>query len=96
MINYKLLLSTFILVFMAELGDKTQVAGFAMAAKTGKMFSVFLGASLALVAATLIAVIAGSKIARVVPERAMKTITGIIFIATGAVMLVRIKLFGLI
>jgi putative Ca2+/H+ antiporter (TMEM165/GDT1 family) len=84
----KLFLSTFVIVFLAELGDKTQIAGFSIAAERGNVLSVIIGAGLALTAATLVAVLAGHLIARYVPKKALKIISGLLFLATGTVMLV--------
>jgi len=84
----KIFFSIFILVFLAELGDKTQIASFSMSAKSGNMVSVMIGASLALTCATLLAVLFGHLIARYVPKKLLKYISGGLFIATGIVMLV--------
>jgi rubrerythrin len=86
--NMKLFLSTFALIFLAELGDKTQLAAMARtaAADTAK-WTVFAGASAALVLSTLIAVVAGSAITRVVPEHVIKIGAGILFILFGVLIL---------
>lgn len=84
----RLFISIFILVFIAELGDKTQIASFSMAAKNGKILSVIIGASLALTCATLLAVIFGHLITRFVPKKLLKLLSGLLFLATGVVMLI--------
>ncbi|MBN2352493.1 MAG: TMEM165/GDT1 family protein [Spirochaetales bacterium] len=88
MTRLKLLFSTFAVVFLAELGDKTQIASFSLAAEGGNVLSVVVGACLALTAAALVAVIAGHLIARFVPRKALKIVSGLLFLATGAYLLV--------
>ena len=87
--DWKLLFTTFGLVFLAELGDKTQLAALALTGKSGRPLSVFLGASLALVLATLIAVAAGSGLKKVLPERVLSIASAILFLAVGAFLLIR-------
>ena len=65
--DWKTLASTFGAVFVAELGDKTQLATMSMAAGARVKWAVFVGAALALVATSAIAVLAGSAVTRVVP-----------------------------
>ncbi|RPJ03902.1 MAG: TMEM165/GDT1 family protein [Spirochaetaceae bacterium] len=86
--SFKLFFSTFILVFLAELGDKTQIASFSIAAESGNMLSTVLGAVAALTASTLLAVAAGHLIARYVPKKALKIASGLLFVATGAFLLI--------
>ena len=81
--KFKLFFSTFILVFLAELGDKTQIASFSMAAGNGDYLSVLIGASLALITSTFLAVIFGQLIARYVNKNILKIISSILFILTG-------------
>jgi putative Ca2+/H+ antiporter (TMEM165/GDT1 family) len=71
-------------VFVAEIGDKTQLATmiFASDAKTS-LWAVFLGSALALVAAAGIGVLAGSLISQYVSPQLLKIIAGIGFIAIG-------------
>ena len=80
----KELLVIFISVFVAEVGDKTQLATmlFATDSKVGKG-GVFLAAAGALVASTLIAVIAGSLVSRFVAESTLKIAAGVGFILVG-------------
>jgi rubrerythrin len=87
--NLKLFASTFVLIFLAELGDKTQLAAMARAAAGGHAkWTVFLGASAALVLATLIAVLFGAALTRVVPESYIKIAAGILFIGFGIAILI--------
>jgi putative Ca2+/H+ antiporter (TMEM165/GDT1 family) len=78
------LLSVFTTVFLAEIGDKTQLATLLYAAEGRTSgWVVFAGASLALVAAAAIAVLAGTQIERFVRPSTLKTIAGLGFIAIG-------------
>ena len=56
-------LTTFGLIFLAEMGDKTKLAAITMAAQTRQPWSVFIGASLALATVSLIGVLVGSVLA---------------------------------
>jgi putative Ca2+/H+ antiporter (TMEM165/GDT1 family) len=85
--DWKLLISTFAAVFLAEIGDKTQVATFSLAT-SGSRWSVFFGAALALVTTSAIAVIAGEAVGRVVPAVWMKRASAAFFILLGVVGLV--------
>ena len=87
-LNAKLFLSTFILIFLAELGDKTQLA--AMAKSIEGRMTVFLAASLALVCSTLIAVLCGDMLTRVIPERYLQFAAAVLFIVFGVIMLVNL------
>ena len=80
----KELLVIFMSVFMAEVGDKTQLATmlFATDAKVSKG-GVFLAAASALVASTLIAVVAGGVVSRFVAESTLKIAAGVGFILVG-------------
>jgi len=80
----KQLLPVFISVFIAELGDKTQLATllFATDPTMGKA-RVFLAASAALVASTLLAVLFGEGITRLVSEHTLKVAAGVAFIGMG-------------
>jgi putative Ca2+/H+ antiporter (TMEM165/GDT1 family) len=88
--DFKILATVFTSVFIAELGDKTQLATmlFASDKETSKL-TVFLGASLALVVTSAIGVIAGSAISQYVSERTLQYLAGIGFIAIGIWTLVK-------
>jgi putative Ca2+/H+ antiporter (TMEM165/GDT1 family) len=81
------LLIVFTTVFLAEIGDKTQLATLLFASdRRTSAWAVFAGASLALVAAAgiaVIAVLAGAHIDRVVQPSRLKIIAGLGFIAVG-------------
>jgi len=87
-LNAKLIFSTFVMIFLAELGDKTQISTFALATNSRSMLSVFLGASGALILTTLIAVVLGGVIGRFVPEKLIKIVSAAVFIGFGVLTLV--------
>jgi putative Ca2+/H+ antiporter (TMEM165/GDT1 family) len=80
----KQLLLIYASVFLAELGDKTQLATmlFATEANTSRM-GIFLAASAALVSTTLLAVVAGTVIPRFVSDSTLKVVAGVGFILVG-------------
>ena len=78
-----LLLSTFITIFIAELGDKTQLATLTMSGTSNKPLAVFLGSSTALVFASLIGALAGGSISNFLPEIILKSIASLTFFIIG-------------
>jgi putative Ca2+/H+ antiporter (TMEM165/GDT1 family) len=86
--DFKILLTTFWVIFLAELGDKTQLATFAFAAESKARFAVFLGSAGALILTSLLAVIFGSVISRLVPAHYVKIGAGGLFVLLGLCMLV--------
>ncbi len=88
--DYKILLTVFTAVFIAELGDKTQLATMLFAAdKEVSKITVFIGASLALVVTSAIGVLAGGVIAQYVGEKNLHYFAGIGFVAIGIWTLVK-------
>ena len=83
----KLLLSSFVTVFVAELGDKTQLATLSLASGGSSRWVVFVGASLALIATTAIAVLAGEGLARLIPPIWIKRGAGVLFLILGVLFL---------
>jgi putative Ca2+/H+ antiporter (TMEM165/GDT1 family) len=81
--DLKVMLTTFSMIFLAELGDKTQLATFALAAENKTRLAVFIGSAAALVLTSLLAVILGSAIGRLVPENLIKVGAGAFFILLG-------------
>ena len=86
----KVLLTVFTTIFLAELGDKTQLATMLFAAdKEVSKLTVFAGASLALVLASGIGVLAGSLISNYVSPKILSYIAGTGFIVIGVITLIR-------
>jgi len=81
--DYKIMLTTFVMVFLAELGDKTQLATFCLSADCDSNIAVFLGSSGALVLSSLIAVVLGAAFSKVVPAVYIKFSAGAFFIIVG-------------
>jgi putative Ca2+/H+ antiporter (TMEM165/GDT1 family) len=86
-VDWRVIAGTFGLIFLAELGDKTQLAAIAMAAETKSPVAVFLGATVALALVTLIGVAVGGTVTRVVPERYIRMVAGALFVVMGIFML---------
>ena len=78
-----LLLTTFTTIFLAELGDKTQLATVAISGTTDKPLAVFLGSASALVFASLLGVIAGGSIATTIPSNILKVLAALGFLIIG-------------
>ena len=86
----KVFFTVFAAVFIAELGDKTQFATMLFAAvKEVSKWTVFWGASAALIVATAIGVIAGTLLSEFINERYLNYIAGAGFILIGALTLAR-------
>lgn len=81
--DWKTLLSTFGLIFVAEMGDKTQLAVLTMTTKTKSPWAVFLGATAALTIVSGIAVLTGGIVARYVPEAVLHKLVATAFIGIG-------------
>ncbi len=81
--DIKVILTTFGMIFLAELGDKTQLATFAFAAESKTRLSVFLGSACALILTSLLAVIFGSGLGKIVPAHYIKLGAGALFILLG-------------
>ena len=78
-----LLFTTFITVFLAEMGDKTQLTTITLSSTTNKPFAVFVGSSIALILATLLGALAGGSIANLIPAFLLKLLSGIVFLIIG-------------
>lgn len=92
--DWKVMLTSFAIVFLAELGDKTQLAALAITGRTASPLAVFVGASVALVIVTAIGVGAGALLGKLLPERAVEIGSALLFIAVGVFLLVRSLFFA--
>jgi len=82
--DLKILFTVFAAVFVAELGDKTQLATMLFAAdKDVSKMTVFLGASLALILTSALGVILGSVLSQQICPRNMSILSGVGFILIG-------------
>ena len=81
---------TFALIFLAELGDKTQFTAFALAAATpGGKWAIFIGSAAALAATSLLAVVAGDAVSRIgMTQRTIKVAAGLMLVLAGIATLV--------
>ncbi len=84
----RLFFSTFVAIFLAEMGDKTQLATLSFAGSTpSSRWTVFAASALALVATSAVAVLAGDFVARHVPPVWLKRAAGGVFLILGALTL---------
>ena len=85
--DWRVLLTTFGVIFLAEIGDKTQLAAMTMAAQSNKPWAVFLGAALALTAVSAIGVVVGGVIGNFIPLLWIKRVAALAFIIIGILIL---------
>jgi len=86
-VDFKVFFTTFAMIFLAELGDKTQLATLSFAAESKSTAAVFLGSAAALVLSSLLAVLVGTGLNRVMPANYIKTGAGVLFIVLGVWMI---------
>ena len=79
-----LLISSFITIFIAELGDKTQLATLTLSGTSKKPLAVLLGSACALILASLVGVLAGGSISTFIPEIYLKLIASLTFLIIGS------------
>lgn len=82
-LNWNVIFTTYIAIFVAELGDKTQLATLNCAIVTKSPVSIFIGSSLALITASVIAVVIGCYVSKWIPIHYVSKIAGVIFIGLG-------------
>ncbi|HZJ82895.1 MAG TPA: TMEM165/GDT1 family protein [Clostridia bacterium] len=79
----KLFFLSFWLLFIAELGDKTQLAVFTLVTQHKQPWPIFLGASLGLTTVTLLGTFMGEIVCKYIPSHILKLSAGILFIIMG-------------
>ncbi|MBM3949556.1 MAG: hypothetical protein FJ312_10060 [SAR202 cluster bacterium] len=84
---WKLFISTFGLIFLAELGDKTQITVITLSSKTSKPIVIFLGAVVVLAVVTAVGAVAGGVITRFVPIEWVPNGAAVTLISVGILML---------
>ncbi len=78
-----LLLSTFLTVFIAELGDKTQLATLTISGTSNRPLAVFLGSASALVLSSLLGALTGGSFSTFLPEVFLKSLASLTFLIIG-------------
>lgn len=82
--DWKIFATTFAAIFIAELGDKTQLATMSFAAGAPSKWLIFAAAAAALVLSSLVAVFAGEALSRIIPTHWIERGAGVLFIVIGA------------
>ncbi|MCY7333903.1 MAG: TMEM165/GDT1 family protein [Pseudanabaena sp. CAN_BIN31] len=78
--HWQIVITTFITVFLAELGDKTQLSVLMISAQSHQPWIVFAGAAIALVSTSLLGVIAGKWLAKTFSPSLLNTLAGLSFL----------------
>ena len=86
--DWRVIVTTFGVMFLAEMGDKTQLAAITMAAQTNKPWAVLIGASVALACVSAIGVVVGGALGHYLPIVWIKRAAAIAFIAIGVLILI--------
>ena len=86
--DWRVLFTTFGIIFLAEIGDKTQLAAMTMAAEKKRPCEVFLGASLALAAVSAVGIIVGTALGQYLPIDWIKRVAGAAFVIIGVLILI--------
>ncbi len=77
---FSIFITTFTTIFIAELGDKTQIATLMLSAESGKPTIVFLGSSLALISSSVVGVITGKWLSEKISPSKFTLFTGVLMI----------------
>ncbi|AOY75406.1 TMEM165/GDT1 family protein [Clostridium formicaceticum] len=83
----RMIITTFFIVFIAELGDKTQLQTMLLVTQCKSVWPVFIGASLALIFSSLIGVFAGAFLTKYIPTYYLQTAAGVAFVVIGVLTL---------
>ena len=80
---FSILITSFSTIFLAELGDKTQLATLILSAQSGRPLIIFIGAALALISTSLLGVLIGRWIANNLPRQRFTVVSGVIMLGLG-------------
>jgi len=86
---FSILITSFSTIFLAELGDKTQLATLILSAQSGRPLIIFIGAALALISTSLLGVLIGRWIANNLPRQRFTIISGIIMLGLGLYLVIQ-------
>src|SRR5262245_37977139 len=84
--EWDLVISTFMLVLLAEFGDKTQLAAMSLAASTRRPLAIATGAIGGLAVGTILAVLIGQALPQIMPALWIRRGAGVLFLVTGLLM----------
>jgi len=85
--DWRVFITTFGVIFLAEMGDKTQLAAMTLSAQTKRPWAVLIGASLALACVSAIGVMVGGVLSQYLPLEWIKRAAAVVFILIGALIL---------
>tara|TARA_Y100001968_G_scaffold331265_1_gene385379 strand:+ start:347 stop:694 length:348 start_codon:yes stop_codon:yes gene_type:complete len=80
---FSILIASFSTIFLAELGDKTQLATLMLSAQSGRPLIIFIGAALALISTSLLGVLIGQWISNNFPRQRFTLVSGLIMLSLG-------------
>ena len=86
---FSILISTFSTIFLAELGDKTQLATLMLSAQSGRPLIIFIGAAFALISTSLLGVLIGRWIANNLPRQRFTLLSGLIMLSLGIYLVIQ-------
>ena len=84
---WKIVLTSFTVMFLAEIGDKTQLMALSLAGKHRAPWAVFAGCALAMLTATGLAILVGNYLPSLLGEKVMRYISGGLFVLFGVLIL---------
>lgn len=88
--SWQAFVSTFVMLFVAEMGDKTQLAVMMQSAKFQKPWAVWAGAAVALVVVSGLGVCVGQLCAAYIKPEIIRYVAGGLFMAMGALMVFKV------
>jgi len=83
-------MSTLVAFFLAEIGDKTQIATVGLAARFEQFYSVVMGTTLGMMLANIPAVLLGHRLADKLPIKAIRIVTALVFAVIGILTVARV------